>query len=268
MPTCNLTGIEGRFVRSHLLPEALTRAAVRGAPLTQFGRGTAPVRRWTSWYDRELVTAEGEAILQTLDGWAISALREKRLLWSGWGPLMSLGSIHEPIPGTPYGIRTISGLNTSRLRIFFLSLLWRAAATGRREFAEVQLRPNELEQLRRMVVSDDPGPFNFYPVTLIQLSSLGEQHNLSPLAQVKEQPAVGDVPAQSIPIFRFYLDGLIAHFDRRPALDVAALGRIFVGPAADFIVTTVTYEASAQLANSEALSAEMLETFGPPRWET
>jgi hypothetical protein len=84
---CKLTGVEGSFVKSHLLPNALTRQSIPGGPFIQGGDGEAPERRWTSWYDTALVTEEGEAVLSELDNWAIAQLRSHRLVWSGWGPM-------------------------------------------------------------------------------------------------------------------------------------------------------------------------------------
>jgi len=73
---CTLTHRPGAFVKSHLLPEALTRSTVQGAPLVQYGEGRRPGQRWTSWYDAELVTRDGEDVLSALDTWAIAALRQ------------------------------------------------------------------------------------------------------------------------------------------------------------------------------------------------
>src|SRR5689334_22772129 len=87
---CKLTGMSGRLVRSHLIPNALTRLSRTGSPFIQGGDGEPPERRWSSWYDTQLVTEEGEEILALLDNWAISTLRAHRLVWSGWGPIQTL----------------------------------------------------------------------------------------------------------------------------------------------------------------------------------
>ena len=125
---------------SHIIPEALTRPSVRGSPLLQYGDGAHPTRRWSSWYDPQLVTAEGEKYLSDLDTWAIAQLREHKLVWSGWGTETDLGMHHTPINNI-FGIRKIEGIDTKRLRLFFLSLLWRAAASSRYEFKEISVTP-------------------------------------------------------------------------------------------------------------------------------
>ena len=69
--TCRLAGMRGEFVEAHILPKALTRPERRGAALYQYRSGHRPIRRWTSWYDTNLVTGDGERILEEYDGWAI-----------------------------------------------------------------------------------------------------------------------------------------------------------------------------------------------------
>ena len=44
-----------------------------------------------------------------------------------------------------FGLREVQCTNPSELRLFFLSLLWRAVATSRPEFSDVNLAPGELE---------------------------------------------------------------------------------------------------------------------------
>jgi Ser/Thr protein kinase RdoA (MazF antagonist) len=90
---CGLTGKPGKYVKAHILPAALTEAGDNAGALTQHGEGqTRPIRRWTSWYDPRLVTAEGEAILAAYDEWAIQELRRLKLVWSSWGPMLDLST--------------------------------------------------------------------------------------------------------------------------------------------------------------------------------
>ena len=64
---CKLTGTRGRYVNAHIIPEALTETLWNSKPLTQIGRYGRRIKRWTTWYDSRLVTAEGEAILARYD---------------------------------------------------------------------------------------------------------------------------------------------------------------------------------------------------------
>jgi hypothetical protein len=258
--SCKLTKQEGVFVKSHLLPEALTRPERPGLPLFQQGSGTYPVRRWTSWYDDHLVTREGEGILSTHDNWAVAELRRHKLVWSGWDKALDLGSAHHKITGTAQGMRKISGMDQVRLRLFLLTLLRRAAATDRIEFSDVKIPELDLERIRFLICSGDPGPIDTYPAVLTQLSTKGLIHNMTPIAQVKHVPPVSGKKGYLIPIFRFYLDGLIIHFHQRTSGGggISAWGNFIVGLDDTLLVTTQTYEGSFEKTNLETVQSESL----------
>jgi hypothetical protein len=247
---CKLTQKAGRFVKCHILPEALTRPERRGANLVQYGQGRRPIKRWTSWYDRQLVIEEGEAVLSRYDNWAIKALHRHKMVWSSWGSAQSLEvADFKSFGSTPWGVRSITDCDTRRLRLFFLSVLWRAAVTSLEEFAEVQMPAAELEQLRVMVLDGNPEPLSFYPISLTQLSTRGIVHNLPTLAQTKEIPSPDG--QDNVPIFRIYFDGLIAHFQRPGKLDaiVGELGPLMVGNEKRMTFSTVTFENSFEREN-------------------
>ena len=258
--TCALTKTEGEFIASHLLPKALTRPRTRGRPLIQIASRKKPVRRWDSWYDDQLVTLQGEKLLTDLDTWAIATMRQHRLVWSGWHGAESLAGHVTPLSGSPWGIRRVSGLDTRRLRLFFMSLLWRAAATSRPEFHEVSVPDADLEQLRLMILSGSSGPAGFYQVTLTQLSTKGVIQNMPPICQYKEvRSTVPGLPHRLERIFRFYIDGLIAHI-RLPegAKDQDDLGAMVLGARDDVVISTVTYERSFQRENLQFVQEETL----------
>ncbi|AZO08393.1 MULTISPECIES: hypothetical protein [unclassified Mesorhizobium] len=254
---CKLTGSRGRFVDSHLLPKALTKAGGLGKPLMQGGKGRPPTTRHSSWYDNRLVTRAGEDILAKLDDWAIKELRKAKLVWSGWGPMTRLPDIRQ-IPATGWGIRELSGVDWRLLRVFMLSLLWRAGATEREEFGDIEIPSDDLNTLRRMVLERTPDPIEFYQTELTQLSTMGFEHNHTPIAMTKTIPGLDGEPEYEVPHFRFYFDGLIVHFDRRPIDEIIhrPLGELVLGYSDTLIVTTVTYQESFQRQNLELIQAE------------
>jgi hypothetical protein len=235
-------------VDSHLIPKALTRPAVPGQSFVQAGMGSRPIRRWDSWYDPALTIRKGEDILADLDDWAIQELRKHELVWSGWKGAGSLANNVNRVPGMDIGFREIMGIDPVRLRLFFLSLLWRAAATNRPEFSAVSLPPDDQEQLRLMLLSGDPGPLDFYPTQLIQLYTLGEIHNHTPIADSKKIDAFDGTPPRQIQTFRFYFDGLVAHIHRHASDDSYTVSQNFltVGHSDKLMVAAVPYETSFQ----------------------
>lgn len=180
--------------------------------------------------------------------------------------MTALGGLHTSMPGTPWGIRKVKVDEPDKLRLFFLSLLWRAAVSGLPEFSEVQIPRADLDQLGQMIVDSDPGEISFYPTALVQLSTMGIVHNMAPIAAVKHIPELGEPTDKStkrdIPILRFYLDGLVAHVHRHASDDgyTQDISNLIVGAGNKLTVTTVTYEHSFEREN---LSYVMTETIWP-----
>lgn len=263
---CKLTADRGKFVKAHLIPAALTERGGPKGPLTQHGqKAPQATRRWTSWYDEQLVTAAGERILATHDNWGISELYRQKLVWGSWGPMLALStSDHRQfsrfMDDPAIGFRRIRISNPGRLRVFFLSLLWRAAETFRWEFDEVAIDEPYLSMLRKSVLDSDPNPLDLFPVELIQISTRGVPHNHSPVAMEKTLPSFDDGAPTIVPHYRFYFDGLIVHFDRRtdrPA-DFAEKSSFYVGCREELTVTTVPYETSFQRSNIEQIIVDEL----------
>lgn len=247
---CRLTGGHGKLVKSHLLPRAFTKPTQDGAPLLQAGNCAPISTRWDSWYDPGIVTRAGEDILERIDDAAIKELRKHKLVWSGWGGAQALEDEHHHLFMPPaHGVRRMHGVNVGVLRTFCLSLLWRAAVTSRFEFGEVVLPEADVARLGELVMSGEWGPADFYPATMIQLSTLGLQHNLSPFVDTKEYPAVEGTPGWSVDIVRFYLEGLIIHKHARDDGETVRLGSTIIGGADELLVCTITYEHSFQAEN-------------------
>jgi hypothetical protein len=250
---CKLTGNKGAFVKSHLIPEALTRPELPGMPFIEAGEGGRPTRRYTSWYDSELVTQVGENILSGYDNWAISELRRHKLIWSSWESIESLSppdwtpvSLDGP---TGHGIRTIACTDPDKFRLFFLSVLWRAAATKRPEFHQVAIEKVALERLTAMVRDGNPDPLEFYPVKLVQILSRGPIHNFAPLAE-DSMMDLGHPQLWRHYVFRFYFDGLIVLMHRpRPPGEMPDFGKLVVGFSSELAVQTIPSGGSRQLQN-------------------
>lgn len=183
---CKLTGQFGAYVKSHLIPRALTLPRSGGLPFAQIGNRNRPVRRNDSWYDRQLVIREGEDILTSYDTWGISELRRLKLIWQSWGPMERLITAdYQNFDTADFGIRKVNFSDHNKMRLFLLSILWRAGATQLPDFGEVQIKASDLRRLRRHLLDRSVPPKSFFPVTLTQLSTRGQQHNLSPIFQIR-----------------------------------------------------------------------------------
>lgn len=209
---CKLTGVRGRFVDSHLIPQALTRLSRTGEKFFESGIGHGVKRRATSWYDSQLVTQDGEDILAAIDARGIEALRQHKLIWSGWAQNEDMLA-EFAFSGPAGGVRSVHVEQPEDLQLFFLSLLWRAAATARHEFADVRVPASVVEDLRQRqrVLNQAPGALADYPVQLFQLATRGTVHNRTPLSERKEMLSADGSWDAEVDYVRFYFDGLTSH---------------------------------------------------------
>lgn len=246
---CNLTKHQGRFIKSHIIPSALTEPYIKNNYFLQFGPKQRRKRRWSSWYDLELVTAKGEQYLTDLDTWAIEELRKYKLVWSGWEGEKELNK--DLYNSVGYGgVRVVEGIDRNKLRLFFLSILWRAAATKLKEFSYVTLPDEDLEHLRLMIINGNPEPQSFYPIQLTQLVTKGFLHNhagvkMNIRVKNNEDDKKGTI---LLPIYRMYFDGLIVYFHLGlpDSNNVEKLKGVIVGTADSLVVTTAQFENSLQ----------------------
>jgi hypothetical protein len=220
--TCRLTGLTGKYIKSHIIPRSLTIESSRGTPLAQQGPGGRQIRRWTSWYDDELVTQDGETILQSYDDWAKKFLTLNKLIWTSWGKDHAINTPDFQKVFKHFGYRRIAINNNDarQLRLFFLSLLWRAAATELPAFKAVDLSPEELEKLRLMVSKGETEPVEFFPIQLIQLSTRNVPHNFAAEKITKHEPVSDPTTGQLLPdrfraidVYRLFFDGLVVYFE-------------------------------------------------------
>lgn len=253
---CALTGSHGNFVKCHVLPQAFTRPAVKGEALYQSSRGSGERRRWSSWYDKNLVTREGEDILSAIDDAAIKILRRHQLVWSSWTvfrPHFETMALTLP----DHGYRKVRIADVSKLIRFALSVAWRASASSLSDMAEAKVGEEEERRLREFVLGEPIVGASPFPVSLTQLSTVGITHNQSPGVFEKQIPDLEDSNDQFVNVVRIYLDGLIFHVHLSHIPEEYVAGNpIFLGSTDQALVTSVSYEASFQYENMLHLMRE------------
>lgn len=187
--------------------------------MVEAGIGLRTIRRHSSWYDRSLVTRQGEDILARIDWRGIAELRAHRLIWSSWQGAAELPTQDLLVKDGVPQLRWISVPNPLPLRLFFLSLAWRAGATTQKEFRFSLLPADIVEDLRSRVASEDPGSPDAYPVQLFQIVTRGAPHNRTPTLERKSVVNVdGSDSGLEVDYVRFYFDGLVAHVHLSPNL--------------------------------------------------
>lgn len=243
---CALTGKKGQFVKSHILPRALTKIATKGQKVIEAGLGKGKADRLDTWYDDQLCTQDGETILERIDTRGIDLLRDLNLIWSGWNShdteLVATKWDHLPINEGP---RIVTIPDEAALRLFLLSLIWRSSASRRREFSDFKLLPEEEESMRKRVASEDPAPPDDFPVLLFQLSTRGYRHNRTPIIEKFEFEESDGTKSPLYTRVRIYLDGFISHIILpRGAEFSEELRKLFLGNNDKAMIFTNKFEDS------------------------
>jgi hypothetical protein len=222
------------------------------------GDSARPLKRWTSWYDSNLVTRAGEDILAHHDDWGVEFLRRNRLVWNSWGQ------------GTPPALdddvgywrhRIIGDVEIARLRMFAISLLWRAAASTLPEFAAIQIPPDHLEKLRIALLTGSPPEEKFYPSTFTLFSTKGDDHIWAP--EALNIPEYNDNGTQigEIPIFRFFMNGFNILFKNSGDYAGWTGKGLGVNDDGNLVIQTFPFENSRQMLNMEANHKEAIKAF-------
>ncbi len=253
---CKLTLEKGKFIRSHLIPQALTKPEVTGGIMKQIGEGSRPKKATSSsWYDYELVIRKGEDVLTEYDTSAINILRDHQLIWSSWKESF-ISDTRFHIIDENYGVRELSGLNWKSLRLFGLSLLWRACNSSQAGFCDIKIPKGDLEKIRILLINRDCGAIHFYPIKFCQLATKGKIHNQTPFVRKFELPKRCEVTkSRYLNIVRFYFDGLIMHIHLSKTLkQIKGFDQQILGFNSNrLIIPTVSYEVSFQRENMESI---------------
>ena len=88
---------------------------------------------------------------------------------------------------------------------------------------------------------------DLYPVSVTQLSTVGNIHNYTPVDDIKAQLELAGVPGRDYEITRVYLDGLIFHVHWSSAQFEETSGNsILLGGSDELLISSVSYKNSAQ----------------------
>ena len=150
---CKLTFKEGKGIKAHIIPKSFyTIDYTDKIPLKiiSSNRGTYPQRSQMGIYDSNIVTKDGETILQLLDDYACDLLIKN---------ISSAKAIFDN------EALQIDKYDYHKLKLFFLSVLWRASVSRNQFFKKVSLGIHE-DIIRKALLTHDAGNSDFYSVIL------------------------------------------------------------------------------------------------------
>lgn len=146
--TCRMCGRVDKLVKAHIIPDALYDplfAESVYARMETNEAGKFGSRASTGVYDREIVCLPCERRFSPWDRYAVQFFRDR-----DWSTLA-------PVPGMPISFLETSDFNYALLKLFVMSLLWRAAVSTQNLFSKVVLVSSQETELRGLLLRSDPG---------------------------------------------------------------------------------------------------------------
>lgn len=196
---CQLTRKHGPFAKSHIIPDAFMRR-LTDAPFMEWDGYGRPIKRFTGWYDSSILSQEGEALIARYDDAAT-----KTFLNAGWTYRRRR---HPDLPEvlvdnfSANQLYTIDNVDTDLVKLFGLSLLWRAAVSSLETFNSIRLKEDFLEDLRLRILAGEAGKPLDIPVYFSLFDGSEELTRVAPTA------------INNHPFYRFFLDGVVCYVGR------------------------------------------------------
>lgn len=216
---CKLTGREGPLAKAHIIPDAFMRRA-SAAPFMERDGVSRSIKRFTGWYDRDILGGEGEALIAAFDDAAAKCFIDRGFTYRSRRHPGDLNVLRGGF--LPNSVHEVTGVETRALRLFGLSLLWRAAVSTLPAMDLVTMRSERLHDIGERLLAGDPGPHLEFPVYFGVFCDAQELTKVAPYQPDKH------------PFYRFFLDGIVAYVSpRRTLLAAKRYGRLIVGGESD-----------------------------------
>ncbi len=212
---CRLCNQEKKLVKAHIIPRSLYRPLLEGGqPLTVLSTSSTshPHKSRIGFFDTEILCQECERLFSPWDDYA----QEVLLARPKEGNFFILNG---------QKIAFKMDIDYTKLKLFFVSLLWRASVSKLYFFKKIRLDPLE-ERLKGMILNYDPGDAETFAVTLAKFDD--------PLGTIMLDPHRHRF--DDINYCRFYLASYVAYIktDKKPSAEF--LKELVMSPNSPLIV--------------------------------
>jgi len=237
---CKLTGKEGKPANAHIIPKSFYFIDPHDKPikLVPSDEQEYPKRAPIGVYDSTIVTKEGEKYFQKYDDYAYTLL---------------VHNFHNLVPhdDPASGIKMVYSLrsyNYHDLKLFFISMLWRAGASSHQVFSNVILGPH-LNKLKEAILNDDPKSPHDYAVCLAIFDDVKYATIMSPFKfRFKDT---------QITTYKFYFGNFVAFIkvDNRPFDE--ELKAVQLTPNKPLVIVRLNYKGSNEYGLAKKLASRV-----------
>lgn len=223
---CQLCLEDQKLIKAHVIPEGffrLLRVDEQPPQMLTNTPGRFPKRAPIGVYDKNILCADCEALFGAWDAYA------QKLLLTEFDEASYLS--HR---GQRIALR-IAEFDYEVLKLFFVSLLWRATVSTCEFYSRVRTGPFE-QILKERLLARDPGPPDEFAVSLAKFEHPAGQGILDPHPE----------RWSGVNYMRFYLGGYVAYIkvDRRPPPELP--GALRLSPQQPLLVVLRNLEASRE----------------------
>jgi len=196
---CKLCLQDKKLIKAHIIPEGffrLLRDEDIAPEMHSNTPGSFPKRMQVGVYDSTILCSECD---------------QKMAPWDGYGQEVLIHRFSQAVEVSHQGkpiAWTIENIEYRRLKLFFMSVLWRASVSKQSFFKRISLGPFE-DQLRLLVMNEDLGDSQNFSFILGRFEDIELKAMLDPHREKFD----------GVNYCRFYLPGYVAYIkvDKRPA---------------------------------------------------
>jgi len=230
---CKLCGEDRPLIRAHIIPESFFRKLRDDEPtllIVTNNPGAFPKRAPIGVYDQELLCAACEATFGQFDSYGAEVLLNRR------------DELFKPVAQNKEVLAfSADGIDQELLSMFFVSVLWRAAATSQMFFANIKLGPFQ-DTAKHVLRGSAPEDKHIFATVLSRWTVSKKQQNLTTSIMNPSAESYDGINA-----YRLYFGEHVAYIkvDKRPYPE--PLKSLQIGAQKTLFVTTRNFDESKEL---------------------
>lgn len=156
--TCKLCLKEKKCIEAHIIPESFFRIIKQdGKPILILSPNDFQSKTHIGIYDKTILCDDCEKLFSPWDNY-------------GYSLLVANFSKDKPfLDGDSVLAYTIENIDYHKLKLFFISILWRASASSHKYFSSINTGPFE-DKLKELILSNDAGDENNFSVIITKFN--------------------------------------------------------------------------------------------------
>jgi hypothetical protein len=162
---CHLCGQEKKLIDAHIIPKSFYKPLFdpKNGPLQLVGKNESPKRAPIGLYDKSILCKDCDSLLGKYDDYAQKFFKSHPT-WSFKSGISHLGPFEKGL----LGYYKADNYDYSTLKLFFISLIWRASISSHNVFQNVQLGTVS-NKAREMLLNYNPGKWHEFNVACFKL---------------------------------------------------------------------------------------------------